>query len=49
MGQESDSYQKQAIKIALRKALKQEQISPQVKARLEHIQNYIRHSPAWQL
>lgn len=49
MGQESDAYQKQAIKDALRRALKQEQLSPQIKSHLTRIQNYIWYSPAWQL
>lgn len=48
MGAESDAYQRQAIKITLRKALKQEKLPPQVKNHLTRIQNYIWHSPAWQ-
>lgn len=49
IGQEGDAYLKQAIKIALRKALAQEGLSPQVKSHLTRIQNYIWHNPAWQL
>ena len=48
MGRESDAYQKQAIKIALRKTLKQEGLSPQFKNELLRIRNYILYSPAWQ-
>lgn len=45
IGQESDAYQKQTIKIVLEKALKHNQGS----TNLIDIENYINYSPAWQL
>lgn len=49
IGQEGDTYLKQAIKDALKRALKREPLSPQIKNNLLRIQGYIWHSPAWQL